>query len=52
MSIKVGMIATLLHRLRRSYLEILREDREVVILGDPRDYSGFFVGQHHTSLLE
>ena len=52
MSVKLGMFAMPLHRPERDYQEILREDQEAIILADHLGLSEFFVGEHHTTLLE
>lgn len=49
---KLGFFTMPVHRLDRNYTEVLREDREAVILADRLGYSEAYVGEHVTDAAE
>lgn len=52
MTVKLGMFAMPIHHPDKDYRALLREDQEAVILADKLGFSEFYMGEHHTSLLE
>jgi alkanesulfonate monooxygenase SsuD/methylene tetrahydromethanopterin reductase-like flavin-dependent oxidoreductase (luciferase family) len=49
---KLGMFMMPLHPVGRNYVEILREDREAILLADRLGYAEAFVGEHITDVAE
>ena len=49
---KLGFFTMPVHRLDRDYTQVLREDREAVILADRLGYSEAYVGEHVTDAAE
>jgi alkanesulfonate monooxygenase SsuD/methylene tetrahydromethanopterin reductase-like flavin-dependent oxidoreductase (luciferase family) len=49
---KLGFFTMPLHPPKRNYTEVLKEDREAIILADQLGYAEAFVGEHVTDLAE
>ncbi|MEK9646773.1 MAG: LLM class flavin-dependent oxidoreductase, partial [Alphaproteobacteria bacterium] len=49
---KIGFFTMPVHRTERNYTEVLKEDREAIILADKLGYSEAYVGEHLTDAAE
>ena len=52
MSLKLGMFAMPVHPPEKDFRALLDENIEKVVLADKLGYSEYYMGEHHTSLLE
>lgn len=52
MTVKLGMFAMPIHHPDKDYQTLLREDQDSVILADKLGFTEYYMGEHHTSLLE